>query len=184
MFVSRPRPSELRNARIDWDVLAAAEKRPSRGEPQWVALSRQRPPTGFPKRSPFVRSDHQAKGRIDPAISPGRHSLGLELLVSGASVTTKGPRRQRDRFQAARLVLRREGRYARCASETRRRVPAGCNTVTCGDSSLPIVFSCARCWISVEYTGAVDAPFAWRDSILTVNERSALLTAALSLSAL
>jgi hypothetical protein len=28
-------------------------------------------PGALPKRSPFVRSDHQAKSRIDPAISPG-----------------------------------------------------------------------------------------------------------------
>jgi hypothetical protein len=61
---------------------------------------------------------------------------------------------------------------------------AGCNTATCADTSLPSVFSCARCWTSVQYTGAVVAPLAWRDPILTANERSALLTAALSLSAL
>jgi hypothetical protein len=71
---------------------AAAERRPSRGGTTWVALLRQTATHRLP-RSVLLLSDriHQAKGRIDPAISPGRHSRGLERSAPGMFVPRAGP---------------------------------------------------------------------------------------------
>jgi hypothetical protein len=64
-------------------------------------------PPAPPKRSPFVRSDHQAKGRIDPAISPGRHLLGDRRPQTGVDVDTARARLpERGRHHAASNLSR------------------------------------------------------------------------------
>jgi hypothetical protein len=58
----------------------------------------------LPKRSPFVRSDHQANGRIDPAISPAgtrwAQALGTEMFVPRAGLTHRPPYAMRHTYAA------------------------------------------------------------------------------------
>ena len=65
---------------------------PVLGSHKWAALLRHTATHRLPlKRSTFVRSDHQAKGRIDPAISPGRlKRSGARDGSSPAPVPLKG----------------------------------------------------------------------------------------------
>src|SRR6185437_4554708 len=66
-------------------IISASSSR-SQSAGQYGEPSCDSQPTALPKRSPFVRSDHQARGLIDPTICPGQartRSARRPLWTSG-----------------------------------------------------------------------------------------------------
>jgi len=84
------RPSVFAECRIDWDALGRSrEASQSWGNHMGRLFGKSHPPA-LPKCSLFVRSDHQAKGLIDPAIRPDR------TRRSSIARTVRLPRRPLD----------------------------------------------------------------------------------------